>query len=40
LLALLQPYQADLMRAYLLGQRVGDVRNNDPALLNPLVLAA
>ena len=40
LLALLQPYPAELMRAYPVGQRVGNVRNNDPTLLDPLVLAA
>ena len=40
LLALLHPYPAELMRAYPVGQRVGNVRNNDPALLDRLVLAA
>ena len=40
LLALLRPYPAELMRAYPIGQGVGNVRNNDPTLLNPLVLAA
>ena len=37
---LLQPYPAELMRAYPVGQRVGSVRNNDPTLLDLLVLAA
>jgi putative SOS response-associated peptidase YedK len=36
LLALLQPYPAELMRAYKIGPRVGNVRNDDPALLDPL----
>lgn len=40
LLALLRPYPADLLRAYPVGQRVGNVKNNDPALLDPVVLAA
>jgi putative SOS response-associated peptidase YedK len=40
LLGLLQPYPADLMRAYPVGDRVGNVRNNDPALLDPVVLVA
>ena len=39
LLDLLRPYPTELMRAYPVGQRVGSVRNNDPALLDPLVLA-
>ena len=40
LLDLLRPYPADRMRAYPVGQRVGGVRNNDAALLDPLVVAA
>jgi len=40
LVDLLRPYPADLMRAYPVGKRVGSVRNNDPALLDPLVMAA
>jgi putative SOS response-associated peptidase YedK len=40
LVGLLRPYPADLMRAYPVGKRVGSVRNNDPALLDPLVMAA
>jgi len=40
LLALLLPYPAELMRAYAVGQRVGNVKNNDPALLQPAVLTA
>ena len=34
LLALLVPYPADLMRVYPVGSRVGNVRNDDPSLLN------
>ncbi|HTT80789.1 MAG TPA: SOS response-associated peptidase [Stellaceae bacterium] len=33
LLALLRPYPAELMRAYPVAARVGNVRNNDPDLL-------
>src|SRR3954469_5630918 len=40
LLALLRPYPAELMRAYMVGSRVGSVKNNDPALLDATVLAA
>jgi putative SOS response-associated peptidase YedK len=40
LLALLQPYPDELMRAYAVGPRVGNVRNDDPALLEPLANAA
>ena len=36
LLALLVPYPAETMRAYPVGPRVGNVRNDDPALLNAL----
>lgn len=39
LLALLQVYPAGMLRAYPVGNRVGSVRNNDPALLDPLVAA-
>jgi len=28
------------MRAYAVGQQVGNVKNNDPALLQPAVLTA
>jgi putative SOS response-associated peptidase YedK len=35
LLALLRPYPAKLMRAYPVGSRVGNVRNNDADLLTP-----
>jgi putative SOS response-associated peptidase YedK len=37
---ILRPYPAALMRAYPVGLRVGNVRNNDAALLDPLVAAA
>jgi putative SOS response-associated peptidase YedK len=40
LLDVLRPFPAELMRAYPVGPRVGSVRNNDPALLDPDVLAA
>ena len=36
LLALLRPYPAELMRAYPVGVRVGNVRNNDAALLDEI----
>jgi putative SOS response-associated peptidase YedK len=36
LLALLQPYPAELMRTYKIGPRVGNVRNDEPTLLAPL----
>jgi putative SOS response-associated peptidase YedK len=39
-LGLLRPYAADLMRAFTVGTRVGNVRNNDPTLLDPVTLAA
>ena len=38
--ALLQPYPADLMRAYPVDMRVGNVRNNDAALIEPVALAS
>jgi putative SOS response-associated peptidase YedK len=37
LLALLLPYPAAAMRAYPVSPRVGNVRNNDPELLQPAV---
>ena len=40
LLDVLRPFSTELMRAYPVAPRVGSVRNNDPALLDPLVLAA
>ena len=36
LLGMLRPFPAELMGAYPIGRRVGNVRNNDPALLVPL----
>jgi putative SOS response-associated peptidase YedK len=36
LLALLSPYPAELMRAYPIGPAVGNVKNDEPGLLNPL----
>jgi putative SOS response-associated peptidase YedK len=33
LLALLQPYPAELMRTYPIGPAVGNVNNDEPALL-------
>jgi putative SOS response-associated peptidase YedK len=36
LLALLSPYPSELMRAYPIGPRVGNVRNDEPGLLEPL----
>jgi putative SOS response-associated peptidase YedK len=36
LLGFLQPYPAELMRAYPVGVRVGNVRNNDPELLTEI----
>jgi len=38
LLALLRPYPAELMRAYPIGPRVGNVRNDDPGLLDPVMI--
>jgi putative SOS response-associated peptidase YedK len=35
LLALLQPYPAERMRAYPIGRAVGNVKNDDPRLLDP-----
>jgi len=37
---ILMPYPARLMRAYTVGPRVGNVKNNDPALLDEISLAA
>src|SRR3984893_10897263 len=37
---ILRPYSADLMRAYPVGQAVGNVRNNEPALLDEISIAA
>jgi len=37
LLALLSPYPAELMRAYPVGPAVGNVKNDEPGLLDPLV---
>ena len=37
---ILRPYPAERMRAYPVDARVGNVRNNDPTLLNPVSLAA
>jgi putative SOS response-associated peptidase YedK len=36
LLALLAPYPAELMRAYPIGPAVGNVKNDEPGLLDPL----
>ena len=36
----LRPYPAALMRVYPVGVRVGNVRNNGPALLDEISLAA
>jgi putative SOS response-associated peptidase YedK len=36
LLALLSPYPAELMRTYPIGPRVGNVRNDEPGLLEPV----
>ena len=36
LLALLVPYPAELMRVYPIGPAVGNVRNDEPGLLDPL----
>ena len=40
LLELLAPYPAERMRAYAIGPRVGNVKNDDPALLAPLAGSA
>jgi putative SOS response-associated peptidase YedK len=37
LLALLSPYPAELMRVYPIGPAVGNVKNDTPALLDPVV---
>jgi putative SOS response-associated peptidase YedK len=36
LLAMLQPYPSELMQAHLVSERVGNERNNDPGLIEPL----
>jgi putative SOS response-associated peptidase YedK len=38
LLALLQPYPAEWMRVYPVGPNVGNVRNDEPGLLEPLAV--
>lgn len=40
LLALLRPYPDDLMRTFPVGVRVGNVKNDDPGLLEPVAEAA
>lgn len=40
LLGLLQPYPAELMRAYPVGKAVGNVRNDAPELLEPIAEAS
>jgi putative SOS response-associated peptidase YedK len=40
LLGMLRPYPARLMRAYRVDRRVGNVRNNDPALLGEIATTA
>jgi putative SOS response-associated peptidase YedK len=37
---ILRPYPAELMRAYPVGSQVGNVRNNEPALLDEISVAA
>ena len=37
---ILRPYPAERMRAYPVDARVGNVRNNDPELFEPVSLAA
>ena len=37
LLGILRPFPAELMRAYPIGRRVGNIRNNDLGLLAPRV---
>ena len=37
---ILRPYPAGLLRAYPVGSRVGNVRNNEPALLDEISVAA
>jgi putative SOS response-associated peptidase YedK len=37
---ILRPYAAALMRAYPVGSRVGNVRNNDATLLDEISIAA
>ena len=40
LLALLPPYPAELMRAYPIGAAVGNVKNDEPGLLEPITVEA
>src|SRR5207302_342900 len=40
LFALLQPYPAELMRAYPIGPAIGNVKNDEPGLLDQLAEAA
>jgi putative SOS response-associated peptidase YedK len=40
LLGMLHPYPSDLMLAYPVDRRVGNVRNNDPSLLHEIAVAA
>jgi hypothetical protein len=40
LLGILRPFPAKLMDAYPVNRRVGNVRNNDPALLDEIAVAA
>jgi putative SOS response-associated peptidase YedK len=35
--ALLRPYPADAMTAWRVGKAVGNVKNNDPSLIEPVV---
>ena len=37
---ILRPYPAELMRCYPVDARVGNVRNNDPSLFDPVAIAA
>jgi putative SOS response-associated peptidase YedK len=37
---ILRPYPAELMRSYPVDARVGNVRNNDPSLFDPVAIAA
>jgi len=40
LLALLQPYPEELMHAYPIGKAVGNVKNDEPGLMEPLAMPA
>jgi len=35
--ALLAPYPSEAMRCLLVSQRVGNVENNDPSLIEPII---